>query len=431
MKVSLGVALRAERRYSTTVAQHMKVGKYRHTLVGVLPFVAVVALLLVGLWMRWPTVVYDGPPNRDAYNDFAFDHFAYSDIASLYFRNGLWTHPRPYFDYPFEYPVGTGLLVYLLDLVTRTMPQYFLLTSLVMAVAALWILVLIQNFPRGRVWLFALSPAVALYFNLNWDMWGVLLMLAALLLFVRERDGPATVVLTIAVWTKFFPILFLPFLLLDRLRCDGKRAAGGIAAVFALVSAAINIPVLLLAPAGWWYFFTFNARRERDWNLWMFFDPSWFSTEEINRLVILLLLCGLVVLLLLQWRLSSRAEELCPTWLLAGCALLACFFFVNKVYSPQYGLWIVVLLAVIGAAPALAVAWSAVDLFYFVAGFVTLGLWQFGEDVQHWFVSHGYLPATALREGMLLIVVAWCIKQMVAPTQNYGERAQGAPSNIA
>lgn len=406
----------------------MKVGTYRQTLVDILPFVAVIALVLVGLWMRWPTVVYDGPPNRDAYNQFAFDHFAYSDIASIYFRNGLWTHPRPYFDYPLEYPVGTGFLIYVLNLATRNMPQYFLLTSLVMAFSALLIAALIPNFPRGRVWLFALSPALALYVNLNWDMWGILLMLVALLLFVRERDGPATVVLTAAVWTKFFPILFLPFLVLDRMRRDGKQAAGRMVAIFAILSAAINAPAMLLAPAGWWYFFTFNAARERDWNLWMFFD---LSTEEINRLSILLLLCGLVALLLLQWRLPLRVEGLCLTWLPAGCALLAWFFFVNKVYSPQYGLWIVVFLAVIGAAPALAVAWSAVDLFYFVAGFVTVGLWQFGEDAQHWFVSHSFLPATALREGMLLVVIGWCVKQMLIPARNSGKQTpRGSPADV-
>ena len=39
--------------------------------------------------MRWPTVEYDGPATQDAYNQFSFDRFAYSDIASLYFRNGL------------------------------------------------------------------------------------------------------------------------------------------------------------------------------------------------------------------------------------------------------------------------------------------------------------------------------------------------------
>jgi hypothetical protein len=406
------------------VARHIKVGTQRETL---LPLVAAVVLILVGLWLRWPTLTYEDLSTQDAYNQFAFDRFAYSDIASLYFRDGLAGHPRPYVDYPLEYPVGLGLLIYLLSLATSTMPQYFLLTFLAMAVSAIWIAVLVPRFPRGNLLLFALSPALALYVDLNWDMWGVLLMVVALLLFVRERDGPATVVLTAAIWTKFFPILFLPFLVLDRMRRDGRRDARRIVTIFALGSVAINAPVLLLAPGGWWHFFAFNAARDRDWNLWMFFDPSWLSTAEINRLSALLLVWGLVVLLMLQRRLPAGA------WLPACCAMLAWFFFVNKSYSPQYGLWIVALLAVIGASSALAVAWSAADLLYFVAGFIWFGLSQYG-DAQEWFADYGFLPATALREGMLLIVIGWCLKQMRTPTrdptQDHGERSRGSPADV-
>ncbi len=160
-----------------------------------LPLAATFALLVMGFWMRWPNLGYDGPPVQEAYNQFAFDRFAYSDIASLYYRDSLRDQPRPYFDYLLEYPVGLGFLIYLLNSVTSTMPQYFLLNSLWMCVSALLVAGLVPGFPRGRSLLFALSPALALYVNLNWDMRGVLLMVVALLLFARERDVPAAAVL--------------------------------------------------------------------------------------------------------------------------------------------------------------------------------------------------------------------------------------------
>ena len=241
--------------------ERSNLGEHRKTFESVLALVAAVALLLVGLWAKWPNLGYRGPANPGAYDRFGSYHFAFSDIAWLYFRDGLWAHPLPYFDYPLEYPVGLGFLAYLLNSAAHTMAQYFLLTSLAMALSALGIASLVPRFPRGRLPLFALSPALALYVDLNWDMWGVLLMVAALLLFVRKRDGLATAVLAAAVWTKFFPILFLPFLALDRLRRGGRWAAGRIALVFAVASAAINVPVMLLAPAGWWYFFAFNSAR--------------------------------------------------------------------------------------------------------------------------------------------------------------------------
>ena len=376
--------------------------------VQLLPLLAASALLLIGLWMRWPSVGYDGPATQDAYNSFAFDRFAYSDIASLYFRDGLAEHPRPYLDYPFEYPVGMGLLIYLLNAASSALPQYFLLTSLWMTLSALLIALIVPRFPDGRLLLFACSPALALYVNLNWDMWGVLLMVVALYLFTRERDGWAAAVLAAAVCTKFFPIVFLPLLVADRLRRWGWRAAGRVAAIFALTSAAINAPLLVVAPEAWWYFFQFNAERGREWNLWVFFDRFAPSVQQINLLSAALLAAGLVALLIAQWRSPPGA------WLPACCAVLGWFFFVGKVYSPQYGLWIVVLLAVIGAGSALAVAWSAADLLYFVAGFVFLGLSQYGE-AQQWFAQYGFVPATALREGVLLVVIGWCVARMRGP----------------
>ena len=239
-------------------------GARRDYEVQLVPLLVASALLLVGLWMRWPTVGYDGPATQDAYNSFAFDRFAYSDIASLYFRDGLAEHPRPYLDYRFEYPVGIGLLIYLLNAASPALPQYFLLTSLWMTLSALVIALIVPRFPRGRLLLFACSPALALYVNLNWDMWGVLLMVAALYLFTRERDGWATAVLAAAVWTKFFPIVFLPLLAADRLRRWGWRAAARLLTVFALTSAAINAPLLVVAHEAWWYFFQFNAERGRE-----------------------------------------------------------------------------------------------------------------------------------------------------------------------
>jgi hypothetical protein len=242
------------------------------------------------------------------------------------------------------------------------------------------------------VWLFVLSPALALYVSLNWDAWGILLMVASLLLFARDRDGWGAAVLAAAVWTKFFPIVFLPLLLLDRLHRRGWRAAGLLLADFSFASVAVNGPVLLLAPAGWWHFFGFNRTRGSELKLYTLFDAWQPSVPEINRWFLVLFAVGLLVVLGAQW---GRPRG---SWLPACCAMLAWFFFASKVYSPQYSLWIVVLLAVIGASPALAVAWSAVDLLYFVAVFARLGLLQYG-DAQGWFLEHALEPARCCARG--------------------------------
>ena len=126
---------------------------------------------------------------------------------------------------------------------------------------------------------------------------------------------------------------------------------------------------------------------------------------------------------------------MCPTWLFACAAALAWFFFTGKVYSPQYGLWIVVILAVVGASTALAVAWSMMDLAYFGVSFITLGLDHFGTEAREWFVEYTLEPAAVLREGMLLLVALWCAWQIHTlvspPSQEDRNEWQPLPSSDA
>lgn len=385
---------------------------------------ATVAMLALGFWMRWPTLAYTGAPEQRAFNDYAFERFSYSDIASLYYRDRLADHPRPYFDYPLEYPVGMGALIYLLNS-ARSLQSYFLVTSLFMAASALLIAWLIPRFPRGQPWLMALSPALAFYVNLNWDMWAVLLCVGALLLFVRGRDTAGALLLAAAVSTKFFPVVILPLILAERVRERRPRAAGRIAAVFTLASAAINLPLLVARPRAWLLFFEQSRTRPREVNLWNFFDRWNLTTPQINSLSLLLLGAGIAWLVWAVWR--DRAGAFLP----ASCAALAWFFFVNKVYSPQYSLWIVVLLAVVGAAPALAAAWSAADLVYFYASFLILGLIRFGEPTTDWFYERALFPAMAFREGMLLVVAGWCLWRMRADARSGVSTVEGPEEGAA
>lgn len=369
------------------------------------PLVVAVLMLAGGFWLRWPNVTFPGPARQDAFNDYAFDRFSYADISSLYYRDNLAVHPVPYLDYKLEYPVGMGCLMYALNWPANSMRDYFLITSGFMAISGLVIIWVLPLFPRGRSWLVALSPALALYVSLNWDMWGVLLTILALLLFTREHDRLGSAALALAVWTKFFPIVMLPLILAARLQQHGWRAASWILLIFAAASAVINAPLLIVRPSAWLYFFETNRARPREVNLWNLFDRWGVTTSTINTWTAILLAILLVVLLLVQWRVGR------DVWLLGCCAILSWFFFVNKVYSPQYSLWIVVLLATVGASPALAVAWSATDLIYFWSSFVTLGQLRFG-DAAHWFYDHTLMPAMQLREGMLLLIVVWCVWRM-------------------
>jgi hypothetical protein len=121
-------------------------GSARTIIARFLPLLAAAGLTFIGILMRWPNMIYDGPPTSDAYVGYALDRFAYSDVAMLYFRDGLAAQPLPYLDYPFEYPVGIGLVVYLASLAAPTFPSYFLLTSLFLATCGIATAALVDRF---------------------------------------------------------------------------------------------------------------------------------------------------------------------------------------------------------------------------------------------------------------------------------------------
>ena len=77
-------------------------------------------MMVLGTALRVPTMQYDGPPDQQAYLQYVFAYMgAFSDIAALYFRDHLWDHPLPYVQYGLEYPVGIGMLIWLLSLAAR------------------------------------------------------------------------------------------------------------------------------------------------------------------------------------------------------------------------------------------------------------------------------------------------------------------------
>jgi hypothetical protein len=76
------------------------------------PLLVAAGITLFGVSLRIPIAGYGGPPIQVEFNAYIYRFpSAYSDVASLYFRDQLWRHPLPYFDYALEYPVGIGLLV--------------------------------------------------------------------------------------------------------------------------------------------------------------------------------------------------------------------------------------------------------------------------------------------------------------------------------
>lgn len=391
------------------------------------PLLAAGFAMLLGVVLRLPTAAYTGPPTQHDFNAYIFQYLgAYSDITSLWFRDQLWNHPVPYVDYAVEYPVGMGLLIWLINSVNRDVMPYFYASAAVLIACGLLTVWLGSRFERSNMWLLALSPALPLYVALNWDLAGIVLTVVALLLLRHERDGWGGLALSAAVWTKFFPIVLVPLALFDRVLRGRWRAAATFGGVFAASSVAINAPFAIeRTTSGWglreaWlFFFRFNQQRGREVNFWNFFDPWNLTLEQINVWSALLLIIGLSLIALLMAHAALRDFNRGRDLLLpAALAAIGWFFFINKVYSPQYSLWLVVLLALLAAPPALVVAFAGADVLYFAASFIILYLSVTQNPATGWFYDQALFPAMALREAVIfgmIVYALWRLARRDAP----------------
>jgi len=266
-----------------------------------------------------------------------------------------------------EYPVLTGLYQWAvaqlahawlagaeLGWLPGSVPAvvYFDISALVLATAWLitvWALVLLS--PR-RPWdaaLAALSPLVVVHAFTNFDVLATALAATGLLAWARRRPVLAGVLLGLGAATKLYPLfLLLPILLLC-LRVGRLRAGCQAAAAAGLAWAAVNAPIAVLFPAGWAEFFRLNSRRAADpdslYNVvavfsgWPGFDgPLAFGQQPtVLNLVsagLFLLACVAISAVALAAPRRPRLGQLC---FLVVCA----FLLTNKVWSPQYSLWLV------------------------------------------------------------------------------------------
>jgi hypothetical protein len=271
------------------------------------PLLLAGAVLIAGVLLRVPVFTYDGAATQRAFNHYIFNHpGSYSDIASLYFRDRLWLHPAPYFDYKFEYPVITGGFVWVVSFIHSSVATYTLASAALLVALGLAAVVLVNEYEGSKVWLLAAAPVLGLDAVLNWDLLAIALTAAALLLYQRDRDGWAGGLLSLAVWAKLFPLLLLPLIVVARVRERRWRSLRNGLLSFGLVSAAVNLPVAiqhaargggLVARAGWAYFYTFNERRRDMGGLWWFFGWLHPHAPEVNRLSGVLLALALLAVL--------------------------------------------------------------------------------------------------------------------------------------
>lgn len=320
--------------------------------------------------------------------DAQYIHACYSDIPHLYTTRGFDADLVPYFDsipeqiskapdiHYLEYPVLTGLFMEVASWLTPHGDQphpeqdYWLVNSGMLLFCAIVLLVCVSRTNRRRPWdglFIALSPALALTATINWDLFAVALASAGMLMWSRSRPLAAGVLIGLATAAKLYPVLLLGALFLLCLRAGRLRAFA--AALLGTVGAwlAVNLPVILFAHEGWAQFYTFSRNRPTDYgSLWLIImerthDPLSGVTAYATALM-LLLCCGIAALALY----ARRRPRIGQLAFLVVAALLVS----NKVYSPQYVLWLLPLAVLARPRWRDLLIWQGAEVLYF------LGIWM-------------------------------------------------------
>ena len=231
------------------------------------------------------------------------------------------------------------------------------------AAAGIWLLA-----GRRALW-FALAPTLLIYGTINWDLVAVALATLALVTFASRRDGWTGVLLGLGAAAKFYPVLLVVPLFLQGIQ--DREPDRSVRVLWWTVGTwvAVNLPFAVAAPGAWFEFFRFNSSRVADFDsLWYVacrhWDPACISTGMINAWTLVLFIAAFGLLLFLK---THRTPEF-PRWTL-GFPMLACFLLFNKVYSPQYSLWLLPWFALVVPRWTWFAAFEAADVAVFVTRF--------------------------------------------------------------
>jgi uncharacterized membrane protein len=381
------------------------------------------------------------PCHAESYGgDARYTRLCYSDIPYLYQLRGFADGWLPYIQTgqgrgpALEYPVLTGAFMQVASWLTgrshdagvRAL-EFFDWNVFLLFACLLVTVVCTALTVRRRPWdaaLVALAPGVILCAVINWDLLAVALTSASMLAWSRSRLGWSGVLLGLAVAAKFYPVLLLgPLLLLcwraGRMRDFWVSAAWAVGAWL-----AVNVPILLLNPAGWAEFYSFSSTRGADWGSIWYPLLAWGHPVPESRLnavafTLLAVLCLGVAGLILGARRRPRYAQV-------AFLVVAAFCLTNKVYSPQYVLWLIPLAAMARPRWRDFLIWQTGEALYF--GAVWYFLQQYGS--QNKGLPEGwYVAAIAVHVIATAYFAAMVVRDILRPEQD-PVRSDGHPDNL-
>ena len=243
--------------------------------------------------------------------------------------------------HPVEYPALTGLIMWLISFLvspsqTAVYDYYRITAGIQIVLFALCAYLIYKLVGKKYAYYFALAPAVLYSLNRNWDIWAIVAMLFAILLFERKKYILSAILLSVAIATKFFPIvLMLPIMIIFlRNRQISTFIKYGLTTLITWI--LINLPFVLVDLEGWAYFYKFSAERALGsasfYELVNIFIPG-IKFSSIHFYILNILVFLLVTAFLMKLKTVPTLAE-------SSFFVMFAFILFNKQYSMQYVIWL-------------------------------------------------------------------------------------------
>lgn len=327
----------------------------------------------------------------------------YTDLYTMWAGRGLYLHLFPYIFGTFtppsslgngavEYPVFTGLAMWLTALPASNFSAFFLVSTIVAGILASAVAVTLVYLVGRWAYVWSLSPLLLLYASYNWDIYPVLATILGLAVMLRgpvgwsarRRGVVASVFFGIGCLFKFYPLMFVfPLAVWLALRYEGTirervvEALRPVGVALAVVVAG-NLPFALFGFDGWLASFQFQGYRAVSgntmsiWYWWTFFihggdGYDGDSLPVITVISSIAILLGFAVAFWAGWRRYRGGGEF--PWIGISGAMTVAYMLLGKVDSPQYGLWLLPFLVLLAVPLRLICAYFVADLLLYTGWF--------------------------------------------------------------
>lgn len=359
-----------------------------------------------------------------------YEHLCYSDIPPLYSLRGFADGYLPYLQtpvggQPLEYPVLTGIFMQISAMVTNVVTN--IVTSVDSArtffdvnVTLLFIPLVITVIAtamtvRRRPWdalMVAAAPTMILAATINWDLLPLAFSGVAFVLWSRKHQFSAGLLLGLAIAAKFYPLIFLAGFLLLTIRTGKWKAFGQLMLGTAIAWLAVNIPFMIANLDGWSYFYLFSKVRGEDFGSPWFAMTQWgihgVPADYLNTVATgsFIVLAASIAILVLAAKRRPRLPQVL-------FLLIAAFVLTNKVYSPQYVLWLIPLAVLARPKWRDFLIWQVGELIYF--GAIWWFLVGYGVNDAKGLTPQLYAAATFIHIAATIYFAVMVIRDIVQP----------------